>query len=829
MPGTTAVFISAVGPAHLRPAMTTNDNNRMFCAATGNLSLKQTLTSICALSRAAMTGEGSTAAAAIMLADASGEELKPAASAGLEKGEDAILHDAARAFLAMENLGLEGFEPPYAIDELGDESATRDFGTAWAWPLAGNRGERLGLLVGFQNHPLGPGEIPREAMGHAAGLAATAIENGRSETAGSDRGGMLETVVENVNQGIALFDKEFRLLHFNSVYQSLYDFPDGFLKRGLPYAEVLRHLIERGEYGGVDTESFLQKRMDSLDEGSEWRKLRHRPNGTVIAVYRKNLPGGGAIATFTDVTADLRLTMENQRTTQLMESTVNNIRHGIRVIDGDGRLVLWNQRYLDMSGYPENLMRKGMPYTELLHNVTKREGMNDEDAQEFVKSRLARIRQTECGATTRDFPNGMTVRIRRAAMPEGGMVATYTDISNLIKAESELARKSDLLTTTLDNITQGLLVLDADLNVVLFNDAYLRLMKLETGDVELGMNYRDVLQIFAENGEFAAENCTTEASIARRLHLAKKGGFRHSIHQRPNGTIVSVYRKPMPGGGRVMNYTDITDLKRVEGELVTARDLAETANRSKTEFLANMSHELRTPLNAIIGFSEIMESGMMGPMEDPRYNDYVHSINESGNHLLSLINDILDLSTIEVGRAVLEEENLDLVATIESCLMLIREQAGNKNLTLASELPPRFPPFRGDRRRLKQIFINLLQNALKFTPQGGTVTATLAHEPGGPVRVIIKDTGIGMSAEDIPRALERFSQVETGLQRRYEGTGLGLPLARAMAILHGGDIEIESSEGKGTTVRVILPENRIATAVKAPRRAASRRKGAQTR
>jgi PAS domain-containing protein len=263
--------------------MTTSDRN--------NLALKQILTSICALFRAAMTGDGGTAAAAIILADTSGEGLKPAASAGLEKGQDAILYDTARTFLAMENLGLEGIEPPYAIDELVDEPATGDFRTACVWPLAGDRGERLGILVGFRNHPSGPGEIPREAMGHAAGLAAVAIENGRREAARSNRGGMLETVVENVNQGIALFDKEFRLLHFNSAYQSLYDFPDGFLKRGLPYAEVLRHLIERGEYGSVDTESFLQKRLDSLDEGSEWRKLRHRPNGTVIAVYRKNLPG----------------------------------------------------------------------------------------------------------------------------------------------------------------------------------------------------------------------------------------------------------------------------------------------------------------------------------------------------------------------------------------------------------------------------------------------------------------------------------------------------------------------------------------------------------
>ncbi|MEE9289632.1 MAG: PAS-domain containing protein [Alphaproteobacteria bacterium] len=645
------------------------------------------LTGICTLSCAVVTEDGSRCAAAIMAVDASGEGLVPAAAVGLAEGEDAILHDAARAYLTMEDRGLEGEEPPTVIHEL----ATPEFRTAWVWPLAGNHGERLGILVRFQVDPSGPGEDQRGALGHAAGLAAMALQHRRTEAGAADWGDMLKTVVENVNQGIALFDKEFRLLHFNSVYQSLYDFPDGFLKCGQPYADVLRHLIERGEYGDVDADSFLPKLMESLEQDSEWRKLRHRPDGTVIAVYQKNLPGGGAIVTFTDVTTDMRLTVESQRNAKLLETIVTNIDHGISVIDGDGGLVLWNQRYQDMFGYPDHLMRKGMPYADLLRFGAKRERLNHRDALEFVNSRLELIEKTEFEGTTHTFTNGTTVWIHRAAMPGGGFVASYTDI---------------------------------------------------------------------------------------------------------------------------------TDLKQVEAELVKARDLAETANRAKTEFLANMSHELRTPLNAIIGFSEIMESGVMGAIEDPRYNEYIHSINESGNHLLSLINDILDLSKIEVGKADMEEENLDLVATIESCLMFVREQVEDKGLSLVSRLPPRFPPFRGDRRRLKQIFINLLQNAVKFTDPGGTVTVSLGHEAGAPVHVMVEDTGIGMSAAEIPRALERFSQVGTGLQRKYEGSGLGLPLARSLAKLHGGEIEIESSEGIGTTVKVILPENRIAVA-KAPRRAAS--------
>ena len=237
---------------------------------------------------------------------------------------------------------------------------------------------------------------------------------------------------------------------------------------------------------------------------------------------------------------------------------------------------------------------------------------------------------------------------------------------------------------------------------------------------------------------------------------------------------------------------------------------AETANRAKTEFLANMSHELRTPLNAIIGFSEMIASDTAGPADDGKSQDYARDINNSGQHLLQLINDILDLTKIEAGRLDLNDQMVDLEMVVDSCLSMVRNRAEQGGLTIERRLPETACTLRADERKLKQIILNLLSNAVKFTPEGGTVTigATVAPETGCVLRVA--DTGIGMARDDIPRALSPFTQVDGGISREYEGTGLGLSITKALVEMHGGTLDIDSEAGAGTTVTVRLPADRVA-------------------
>jgi signal transduction histidine kinase len=243
-------------------------------------------------------------------------------------------------------------------------------------------------------------------------------------------------------------------------------------------------------------------------------------------------------------------------------------------------------------------------------------------------------------------------------------------------------------------------------------------------------------------------------------------------------------------------------------ELERARLVAEESNRVKSQFMAHMSHELRTPLNAIIGFSEMIRDALIGPLSN-RYRDYARDIHSSGAHLLRLINDVLDLSKVEAGRVDLQDEVVDLAKLTEDCRRLVADGVRAGNLDLAIELAPHLPTIRGDELRLKQVLLNLLSNAVKFTPAGGRIALTVTTTTAGGVALSVADTGIGMAPEEIPVALEPFRQLDSAFNRRFEGTGLGLPLARRLAELHGATLSLSSAKGRGTIATLTLPASRV--------------------
>lgn len=261
---------------------------------------------------------------------------------------------------------------------------------------------------------------------------------------------------------------------------------------------------------------------------------------------------------------------------------------------------------------------------------------------------------------------------------------------------------------------------------------------------------------------------------------------------------------------KLASLRDITDRKRGERLMQSAQEAAETANEMKSRFLANMSHELRTPLNSIIGFSEVIKDEIFGAIGNTQYQDYAGDIHRSGHHLLSLINDLLDLSKAESGHYEFPESDFDLVGVLHDSVRLVSRQAREKALTLGTALEFEECRFRGGERQIVQVLVNLLSNAIKFTPSGGRIEVRLRQGSLGSVMIEVDDNGVGIAPDDIPKVFDAYSQVgDPYLHNNVVGTGLGLALTKRLVELHGGFVRLRSAPGIGTTVSVTLPRDRV--------------------
>ena len=362
-----------------------------------------------------------------------------------------------------------------------------------------------------------------------------------------------------------------------------------------------------------------------------------------------------------------------------------------------------------------------------------------------------------------------------------------------------------LLQSTLENIGEGLSVFDSRGRLIAWNSRFCELLELPP-DLTVGAPLRDILMLQAVRGDFGRDDPWVE--VAKRLEWFYRDVPTTKERVTPQGRMLQISRRAMPDGSVVSVYSDITDLKASERKLIQARSQAEMANHAKSEFLANMSHELRTPLNAIIGFSEIIAHELFGPLGNEKYLDYMKDIHQSSLHLLSIINDVLDMSKIEAGKLELSKEPLNIRHLIGEVIRMMRERADSHGIGLATKLSDEEVEIWADERAMKQIFLNLLSNAIKFSRDGGEVCIRVISDESGLAVVEFEDHGIGMNEEELERALQPFGQAKPSTTRNYGGTGLGLPITKGLIEAHGGKLAIESRAGQGTIARISLPTER---------------------
>jgi signal transduction histidine kinase len=381
-------------------------------------------------------------------------------------------------------------------------------------------------------------------------------------------------------------------------------------------------------------------------------------------------------------------------------------------------------------------------------------------------------------------------------------------VAKLQASEERLQRQSGLLQSTLENMGEGLSVFDGRGALVAWNERFIEMLDLPT-DLSPETTLRDILTLQAERGDFGRIDAA--ADVERRVERF----FRDvpSVRERLTGSgrTLLIRRRGMPNGAVVSLYSDITERKAADVKMAQAWGQAELANRAKTDFLANMSHELRTPLNAIIGFSEILSGEHLGPLSNARYLEYANDIRSSGLHLLSIINDVLDMSKIEAGKLDIHEEEVPLAPLLATSLRMVRERARQQQVEVISKLADPHHGLVVDERAIKQCLLNLLSNAVKFSPSGGTVTVDAAIDREERTIITVTDEGIGMTEEEKERALQPFGQAHSSTTRTYGGTGLGLPITQGLIEAHGGTMTIKSRPGAGTSVTITLPANRTRT------------------
>jgi signal transduction histidine kinase len=374
-------------------------------------------------------------------------------------------------------------------------------------------------------------------------------------------------------------------------------------------------------------------------------------------------------------------------------------------------------------------------------------------------------------------------------------------------SDARLAQRSRLLQSTFENMDEGVSVFDRNRRLVAWNSRFHELLDLPD-DVAEGTDLREILRLQADRGDFKPDD--TLDTIERRIKSFYEELPLVRERVTTTGRTLQIRRRAMPDGGVLTLYADITEQKTAQAKIAQAWKDAELANHAKTAFLAHMSHELRTPLNAIIGFSEVICEGVLGPISADKLVEYISDIHASGLHLLSMVNDVLDLSKIEAGKLELSFEWVAIGTLLKEATSFVSELANNRRVKFNISLSPGDLEVWGDERALKQITLNLLSNAIKFSHEGSLINILARREQTGTLMLDIEDFGVGMTEDEITRALQPFGQAKPETARTHGGTGLGLPIVKGLVEAHGGSLEVKSDPDQGTLVRIRLPVHNAA-------------------
>jgi hypothetical protein len=620
----------------------------------------------------------------------------------------------------------------------------------------------------------------------------------------------LTDALESISEGFFLFDADDRMVLCNSRYRELYPAVADILQPGLKFEHLVKTVVERGIVADAVArpQEWVEQRL-AQHRNPKGLILHQQRDGRWIQISERKTQDGGTVGVFTEVTELKRreeeLAAARDEATEAQRRLVDaieSISEGFSLYDADDKLVIYNRRYRDMHGTRSiDLVNEGISFETILRNAVASGEIREAEGriEAWVAERLARHRDPK-GTHVHRRSDGRWIQVNERKTDDGGTVATYTDITDVKQAEQAIQESEQRLRVIAEAAPMAVLIVTFDDGIIRYaNQRFSEMFQVE-GSSALGLAAK-TLYADPQNRDRFIGVLTECGHVDGMEILFKRAGGEEFW------ALVSSQRVQFEGRpAMITGLADISDRKRMEGELHKAIWVSEQATRAKSDFLASMSHELRTPLNAIIGYSEMLfedaqSAGRESEMED------LGKIQDAGKHLLGLIDNILDLSKIEAGKMTLYLETFELRPMIDSVAATIAPLAKKTGNALVVDCAGEVGSIHSDLTKMRQILFNLLSNACKFT-RNGTITLTALRDVDGAVDWIefqVRDTGIGMTPDQQAKVFEAFTQADASTTRTYGGTGLGLAITKTFCLLMGGDVTLTSEAGKGTTFTIRLP------------------------
>jgi signal transduction histidine kinase len=506
-----------------------------------------------------------------------------------------------------------------------------------------------------------------------------------------------------------------------------------------------------------------------------------------------------------DISRVEELEREAIRNTTANRNLLEQLRSAIGIFTADQRLEFYNSAYAQLWQLEDQWLNTKPKLGEIMERLRESRRLPEQaDFRRFKQSWLDMF--TGLIGAHEDMlylPTGGALRMLVVPHPMGGLMMTFEDVSSRLELETSYNTLIAVQKETLDNLAEGVAAFGGDGRIKLWNPSFARMWKLNPEDLEGQPHITSVVErlegFFSESEWPAARD--------NLLSLGLDRSMRDGMIYRNDDTVLEYAAVPLPDGGVMVSLIDVTDTVRVENALRDKTGALEAAERLKLDFLANVSYQLRTPLNALIGFTEILDKEYFGKL-NPRQKEYTKGLGEAGERLMSLVNDILDLSTIEAGYMTIVKESVDIHAMLKALYNLTQEWARGQKIEVKMTCAADIGMVQADERRMKQVLLNLIRNAIDFTPAGGQITLSAERRANG-VALIVADTGPGIDIQDHERIFKPFEKTDVPRDDKdgdsQGGAGLGLALVKNIVDLHGGRVELDSAQSKGTAIRVILP------------------------